>query len=159
MENVATTKKCPFCAEEILADAAKCKHCGEWLNQKHKFDCEIIDRNGKKLKWWFEAFDEEAVKAHVKNKGWQLVSIEMRKEPKEVVVRNNKNPGVALLLSFIMPGFGQWYNGQAGKGFAFLIGFWILVWTVIGGIAIWIWGMADAYGAATKINEGQGTKP
>lgn len=24
------TKKCTFCAEEILADALKCKHCGEW---------------------------------------------------------------------------------------------------------------------------------
>lgn len=26
-----TTKKCPHCAEEILADAKKCKHCGEFL--------------------------------------------------------------------------------------------------------------------------------
>jgi len=24
-------RKCPFCAEEIQADAKKCKHCGEWL--------------------------------------------------------------------------------------------------------------------------------
>ncbi|MEO0114379.1 MAG: hypothetical protein ABIK93_02760 [candidate division WOR-3 bacterium] len=32
-ENQSTTKKCPFCAEEILTDAVKCKHCGEWLNK------------------------------------------------------------------------------------------------------------------------------
>ena len=28
------TKKCPFCGEEILAIAKKCKHCGEWLDQQ-----------------------------------------------------------------------------------------------------------------------------
>lgn len=27
-------KKCPFCAEDILSDAVKCKHCGEWLNKQ-----------------------------------------------------------------------------------------------------------------------------
>jgi hypothetical protein len=26
------TKKCPFCAEEILIDAVKCKHCGSMLD-------------------------------------------------------------------------------------------------------------------------------
>ena len=31
MEN---TKRCPYCGEEIKADATKCKHCGEWLNDE-----------------------------------------------------------------------------------------------------------------------------
>ena len=27
-------KKCPYCGEEIMADAKKCKHCGEWLEEE-----------------------------------------------------------------------------------------------------------------------------
>ena len=30
------TKNCPYCGEEILAGAKKCKHCGEWLEEEIK---------------------------------------------------------------------------------------------------------------------------
>ncbi|MBK8191352.1 MAG: hypothetical protein IPK79_12995 [Vampirovibrionales bacterium] len=31
VEDIAPQKQCPFCAESILIDAIKCKHCEEWL--------------------------------------------------------------------------------------------------------------------------------
>jgi len=33
-KTTTTLKKCPFCGEEILTAAIKCKHCGEWLGEK-----------------------------------------------------------------------------------------------------------------------------
>lgn len=31
-------KSCPYCSEEIQAEAIKCKHCGEWLNKTRASD-------------------------------------------------------------------------------------------------------------------------
>lgn len=70
-----------------------------------------------------------------------------------------KNPGLAAVLSFLVCGLGQIYNGQIGKGIGFIVGYfisWLLMFVIIGFITtpiIWIWGMVDAYKAATSMNE------
>lgn len=73
-----------------------------------------------------------------------------------------KDAGVATLLSFFLPGAGQLYNGQIGKGLAFLlvsifVNFPLMFIGVgfVTGLATWIWAMIDAHSSAEKINRGE----
>lgn len=72
-----------------------------------------------------------------------------------------KDPGVAALISFFIPGGGQLYNGQAGKGIAFIfatiVNFFLLFIGIgfLTGIATWIWSMIDAHQVADRINRGE----
>jgi len=34
LPTIPDTKQCPYCGEKILLTAEKCKHCGEWLNNR-----------------------------------------------------------------------------------------------------------------------------
>jgi TM2 domain-containing membrane protein YozV len=63
----------------------------------------------------------------------------------------NKSPGIALLLSLLLPGVGQMYNGQVGKGIAFLIGYIATIFIFLFWI-VWIWAMVDAYQTAKRMN-------
>ena len=97
-----------------------------------------------------------------------------------------KEPGVALILSLVISGGGQFYNGEPGKGFGFLIGEIVTlgmmisafednlehtitgeVWDVddddsIGGFGFLLWAglkigaVVDAYKSAGRINRERG---
>lgn len=72
-----------------------------------------------------------------------------------------KDPGIAAVLSFFFTGLGQLYNGQIGKGIALIvvqgINF-ILIFFLIGLLTFpitWIFGIYDAYKSAERINAGE----
>jgi len=72
--------------------------------------------------------------------------------------RTPKNPTTAALLSFFITGTGQIYNGEVGKGIAFIIVQFVnvlLIALVIGLITLpltWLYGIYDAYKVAEKSN-------
>ena len=47
---MSDTKNCPYCGEEVLIAAKKCKHCGEWLNKISVDASKKIVDAGKKIK-------------------------------------------------------------------------------------------------------------
>lgn len=70
-----------------------------------------------------------------------------------------KNPGLAAILSFFIPGLGQIYNGQIGKGLLIITLQAInalLCLVVIGfitGAIVWVWSIYDAYKSSERINK------
>ncbi|MGZ4908084.1 MAG: zinc-ribbon domain-containing protein [Halobacteriota archaeon] len=70
-----------------------------------------------------------------------------------------KSPGIAAVLSFLIIGLGQIYNGQILKGLL-MLGVAILCGITIVGLVvsfiIWLYGVFDAYGTAKRMNQDRG---
>jgi len=61
----------------------------------------------------------------------------------------DKSPFMAAILSLLIVGVGQMYNGEVGKGILMIIGC-ILLWTIFLGWIINIWAIVDAYSVANR---------
>lgn len=77
-----------------------------------------------------------------------------------------KSPAVSLIVSFFIPGVGSMINGDTGVGITILL-LWLLSivfdFTVLGlvvgvplGLAMFIWGLIDAYQGARRWNARHG---
>ena len=73
-----------------------------------------------------------------------------------------KNPALALIASFFVPGLGSMINGDVAKGVGILIGYvlsLVLVIVLVGIVGVfgfWVWGMVDAYQGARRWNAAHG---
>ena len=77
--------------------------------------------------------------------------------PPGSIYKPGQSVGVAALLSFLLAGTGQMYNGQIAKGVVLLLGTFILGCATYGagGIAGFIVAMIDAIMIAHKLNQGR----
>jgi TM2 domain-containing membrane protein YozV len=73
-----------------------------------------------------------------------------------------KNPGLALIASFFIPGLGSMLNGDVGKGVGILLGYFLciflffLIVPLLVAVGLWVWGMVDAYQGAQQWNRRHG---
>jgi TM2 domain-containing membrane protein YozV len=70
-------------------------------------------------------------------------------------VPEQKSLATAGLCSSFLPGLGQVYNGDTGKGFLlFILAFAGLVLFIVPGLVVWLYAMYDAYAVAGRMNAG-----
>lgn len=74
--------------------------------------------------------------------------------PLDYIEQPEHQPGMALLLSLILCGTGQIYNGEVSKGIMMMV-LCFLLWFVLLGWVVHIWSIVDAVVVAERINRKQ----
>jgi len=94
-----------------------------------------------------------------------------QQQPVQKLIKNEKSPGIAFVLSLVLPGLGQYYNGEIGKGITHNViaigSAWLsiyqvvqynyvttLYWVGVGvGFINYLWSLVDAPISADNINK------
>lgn len=92
-------KACPFCGESIFLVAIKCKHCGEFLDESKR----PASTQGPSI---------NVVQQHAPQPIQTVI---------QMMPQQKWSPGVAAVLSFVLPGLGQIYKGQLLNGILWMV--------------------------------------
>ncbi len=129
---------CPSCGKEAQAGATFCSSCGKPLV--------LVTTGGQ---------------AAYPSPPAAYTQPQQQYPPPQNTYVKKKDEGIAAVLSFLFTGLGQIYNGEIGKGLAFIVIGFILAVSVLFLIGFllypvfWIYNIYDAYSTAKRINAGQ----
>lgn len=145
---------CQNCGEEVVDGAKFCKNCGaeiiveEASETGTKFCSNCGFEMPKATKFCPECGNATSMAPQVVN------------STTATVLRSDKSPGLAALLSFLIIGLGQVYLGLTKKGiilFVLAIISGILIFVLIGWILwviVWVYAIYDAYNSGENMRNG-----
>ncbi len=157
--NESNVKKCGKCGTELKFGEKFCPNCGQSTDSVNdNYPKNFCPNCGEKLAQTVKfcpncGFDFKNISGNA-NKNMSNPSY-----GQNLPVR--KESIVSVILSFVFPGLGQFYNGNSTKGIYFIIlavVSIILTVILIGAliyILIWLWSIIDAYNSAEKLNRGE----
>lgn len=149
-------KKCSECGNEVDDSAEFCPNCGTKLDKSEVIETvqnqpvQNKEVSGQNTKFCSNCGSKIDVKAEICPKCGVRVG----------VTSEIKSPFLALILSFLFPGLGQFYNGHSKKGIILIVAaivsiiLYIFLIGLILYFLVWVYGLYDAYKSAEAINNG-----
>ncbi len=96
------TKLCPYCGQEIMATAKKCKHCGKWLEKKCTKCGEWINIDAKKCKHcgcWLNKFSRQLYEYEQGIQSPGQSEMQSREEIRDAIEQDKEDSGARTLLN------------------------------------------------------------